>query len=395
MTICRCGRSNEAEARFCQDCGRRLHGASETTGEGDDILLLDGRTGAAQDPMTARVQSGRPVWLPVGALLLAVAAIWGVLSIGGGSEPTTSPDAAADDASATNPDASDDEASNEDADPAPSDDDPEDEREEDQTEPTTGPSSTVEADEDSSVGDDAAPAVPRPVLDQAIGLDLLVSTRGRPAILDLDTGEITYHEGNRLYPVGISGGWLVSDGRTPIGATKVPLDDLSASATAVFGDGEQVFASALPFLGDGEPGQLWFATYRQLAEASATFLPSVELIDLASGEAVPHPLAEEGIQSNELFAGRFSEGSGGLLTGPSGGVYAATDTGFRLVTDGNLIAADAERVLVETCDETLRCQRRWLDRRTWEPLDLVAPDPEAVVTAVVSPTDWVLTVTLV
>ena len=62
-----------------------------------------------------------------------------------------------------------------------------------------------------------------------------------------------------------------------------------------------------------------------------------------------------------------------LLSDRSGGVYESTGERFVQVADGRLVAADDQRALVETCDQRLRCESRWFDRQTWEPVDLGLP----------------------
>jgi hypothetical protein len=165
------------------------------------------------------------------------------------------------------------------------------------------------------------------------------------------------------------------------------LDDLGADPTPLLDDPQIAFMDVAMFA-ETQPGRLWVWIYPK--DEAGVLYPVLSLLDLASGSTVAHPLAGDGRSSLDFLGGNFPDAGGGLVTSPAGGVYTTTSDGFRFVTEGRLFAADTDRALVETCDEALRCTRRWLDRDSWQPLDLVVPGGDDAVVLFVPGTDWVL-----
>lgn len=344
----------------------------------DDPLLLD--TSPGPEIVVSHVQRGRQFWLPIVAIGLAALGIWGLAARGSTSESEqAAPPEDRDESEVVVPEVESgqptaNESANSNGNENP-----------DQLTSTTVP-------ESAPIPSESAPVAP--ILGQSVGYDLLVSTNGRPVVLDLDQGNVTAHEGGKVNPVAITGQWLILESRTGGSPEKLPLDNLGGDPSPVLVNQELGFANAMPTIGEPEPGTMWFSLYRENANGSS-FIPSLELVDLSSGETVFHPLAAEGVQTIDLFGGRYANGPEGLMTGPSGGVYQARQDGYRLVApDGRLIAADQARALVETCDARMSCQRAWYDTATWEPLELRVPDRQAFLTYLMPPTDWVLTVGL-
>lgn len=372
VDVCECGHEADEGDRYCRHCGSGLQHHP------DDPLLLDTSSGA--ETVVSHVQRGRQFWLPIVAIGLVALGIWGLAARGSTSESEqAAPAGERDEPEVVIPEVEPDHPTpNETANSS-------DDENPDLSTSTTAPESATTPSESEPMA---------PILGQSVGYDLLVSTDGRPVIIDLDQGKITAHEGGRIHPVAITGQWLILESRTGSYPEKLPLDDLGGDPIPVLVDQELGFANAMPTIGEPEPGTMWFALYRENANGSS-FIPSLELVDLASGETIFHPLAAEGVQTIDLFGGRYANGPEGLMTGPSGGVYQARQDGYRLVAaDGRLIAADQTRALVETCDARMSCERAWFDTATWEPLDLRIPDRRAFLTYLMPPTDWVLTVGL-
>lgn len=374
MAVCECNNECGDGDRYCRNCGRNLQ---ESPGV---LLSLSGEPGT--ETAFSHVRRDRQYWLPILVCGAVVIGIWGLVSLG--TAPTAESTAPSEENNS--------EAAAQQAEPDGQNEEPA--ADSTLTKNNAGSTSTA-VPQPSSGSSQRTPSGPTtPVLGQPVKYDLLVSTSGRPAILDLDQAEVTSHKGGQVRPVAVSGPWLILEGRSSDGPERLPLDDLGGDPVPIFDDRDLVFSNAMPTLGETEPGTMWFSIYRESANGSS-FIPSLELVDLSLGTTVFHPLAAEGIQTIDLFGGRFANGSEGLLTGPSGGVYEASQDGYRLVVDGGkLIAADQHRALVETCDARLRCERSWLDTDAWEPLDLHVPDNEAFFTVVIPNTDWILTVRL-
>ena len=116
------------------------------------------------------------------------------------------------------------------------------------------------------------------------------------------------------------------------------------------------------------------------------------LVDIASGDVVERITTPEGASPFYLLG--LSDGSSPmrpmLITGVSGGVYESAGDGYTQVADGRLLAADKIRALIETCDARLQCVKQWLDRSTWEPIDLAVPQEQVFMAGFVNGSDWLL-----
>jgi hypothetical protein len=240
------------------------------------------------------------------------------------------------------------------------------------SQPTTTTESTA-ASEQLQLGPMAAP-----ILGEEVGYDLIVATNDRPAILDLDSGAIRYAEGSRADPLTVTGHWLIANRNDK--PFILDLDDLEADPIQ------------LPF-----PADVWLqlADSRQRDDGLAWFQlsspdsygPSVILVNVGTGEVVEEVARPEGAELRAWFPIIPFDGST-LLATPTGGVYEAQGGDVRQVADGYLLVADDRRVLVTTCDDRLRCTMHWLDRETWQPVDLAVPEEFDGSGRFVNGTDW-------
>lgn len=336
MVVCSCGYDNPPHARICGGCGQA------TT---DGVLqLLD-----LEDPRVERIErgGGRPaisrLWVLATGIVLVALIGWAVQSL------STSPQT--DDKPATS------------------------ERDEDAPEsrststtvpgvPTTGRS------EIEIVGDGS------PLLGEEVGYDLLIGlSTGRPSVLDLDSGQLTHAAGRRVTPMSISGDWLVV--RSPDRIAALPLDDLTAPPTEFLSLPDFVNVADRQTRSDGLVW-LW-------VESDPAGRAELALFDIANDQ-----IAERLPTPDGTIRGDASVNTTGpaLVSALSGGVYESTETGFMRVTDGRLLAADRSRALVETCDARLRCDLQWLDRRTWQPIDLPVPSGRLNRAGFINGTDW-------
>lgn len=238
-----------------------------------------------------------------------------------------------------------------------------------------------------------APVNTSPLLGHDVDYKLLISTSSRPALLDLNTGEVQYSGGLPVRPVAVSGNWVVIE-RFGSGLARLPVDDLGADPVRFLDEQGIRSVNVLPTLGPAVPGQLWVLAIRQTEENQDEIRQSLDLIDLSSGALIDHPLAGEISVTANLLGATFADPNGGLITSPSGGVYTTTADGYQQVTDGRLITANETRALIETCDSALICQQDWLDRKTWQPLDLPVPSNLQPVAIMMPGTDWLFTTRL-
>jgi hypothetical protein len=330
------------------------------------------------------VRHGRAVtgfWLPLLGTMAVIAVGWGIWAAlaGSGSEmvdPMTAPDSRSEVEPVNN------ELGSSDVDDA--------------DDPAGGDESPVDRAEiaaTSEIGPDVGSD--GPILGSDVDYDLLVGTSERPAVVDLDSGKVRYADGGRFEPVAVSGSWLVGRAGSSVSTSAeldiLPLDDLGADPTRLLEDDPQLEYMDVLMQAEARPGRLWVTVYYAIDGGLGQAL---RLVDLVSGSLVDHPLAGD-TSSSMGFRGIFPDTGGGLVTSPAGGVYTVTGDGFQFVTEGRLLAADADRALVESCDEGLRCTRRWLSRDSWQPLDLVAPDRDDAAVWVVPGTDWVFVTGLV
>jgi len=264
-------------------------------------------------------------------------------------------------------------------------------RQSDQAKDNDTPSTTIVTRNTEYVVPGQPAANTAPLLGRDVDYKLLISTTGRPAVLNLNNGEVQYSEGSRVHPLAVSGGWLVVETTTASGTASLPLDDLGADPVTLLDKQDILFTNIPPPLGPTIPGQLWVIAYRRAEENRDEIRPSLHLVDLPSGAIIDHPLAGEIPLTANRLSDRFADENGGLITSQSGGVYAVTVDGYQQVTEGRLVTATATRALIETCDSTLTCRQVWLDRNTWQPLDLSAPSDLQPLVIAVPGTDWVFT----
>ncbi|MCP4960143.1 MAG: hypothetical protein GY925_12855, partial [Actinomycetia bacterium] len=222
--------------------------------------------------------------------------------------------------------------------------------------------------------------IPAPILGEEVGYDLIISTSSRPAILNLDSGEIRYTEGSRATPLAVTGDWLIVRTANDRPAA-FRLDDLAADPTQL-----PFSPSTWPQLIDyrqRDDGKAWFSVYGDTGPG----LPETVLVDIASG-AIVEEVAVPG-QIRFYFGGLPVASGRSMIFSPlSGGVCEDSGSGFRFVADGRLIVGDARRALVEACDARLRCSSQWLDRETWQPIDLAVPDESIDGGILINGTDW-------
>ncbi len=228
------------------------------------------------------------------------------------------------------------------------------------------------------------------MLGTEVGYNLLVSTTGRPALIDLDRGTTHYVEGSRVFPIAVAGPWLIIDRATPGGLARLPLDDLAADPRPIFDvEGAAATFTSSPS-GQVDPETIFVSVIRQTRDPSEID-ETLWVVDPLSGEAIERA-------DNELlldFGRNYADPNNTLVTGPAGGVYTRSASGddYRRVADGRLLTADDQRALVQSCDSTLQCALTWLDRRTWEPLDLHVPSNQSGSLVMLHGTDWLLEAT--
>lgn len=363
MPLCVCGRISDDDARYCRDCGRSLDPLGQ-----QEVLVLDPEAPRSSTTVLRRGGWDRRHWLPLLAALGAVGllAVWSIAA-GPDEEPTGG-----------RPES---EPSSTTAEPAT--------RATTATPETTGatPGTTGGSGATTSLGRVAAGGDGGPL--GPAGLDLLIATTGRPARLDLDTGAVTYSEGDRVFPIAVRGSWVIVEGYTEGIVARLPLDDLAAEPQPLVAGEDIGFATIISSVGGVDPSQIWVSVTRQTGESASGLTTALYLVDLDTGAILDEQAADAYPSPGSLLAWTGATHRG-LVTGPAGGVYEVTDEGYRLVTEGRALAADDDRALVQTCDARLVCTLTWLDRRSWRPLDLVVPDAPDAGLAMVPGTDWLL-----
>jgi hypothetical protein len=358
VVACTCGYEASAAARFCGGCGCPIEiadlpplGLAEIESEADFGAEADSEI-LTEQAVTKNGPSPRR-WMTVAGVVGGGLAAWLVWSLATGSG--SAPEAASDEPS-----------------------------------PTTVAAPTTSTTESSSTTTTPAPVpvvietvgVPAPILGEELGYDLIIGTNGRPAVLNLDSGEIRYAQGGRTVPLAVSGDWLIVQGSDR--PHVLPLDDLGADL------------ADLPF-----SPEVWVESVddRQRHDGRARFalsessgLPRLALVDLARNEIIEET-AYYPDSVHYLTQTQVSLTDGSRLISPiSGGVYEERGNDFLLVADGRLIVADEHRALVETCDDRLRCSMHWLDRETWQPADLAVPADPFDLAILANGTDWLVTI---
>ncbi|MEM7324922.1 MAG: hypothetical protein AAF531_17680 [Actinomycetota bacterium] len=348
MTRCVCGSESDEHARFCWSCGRpigddrRLGGlAVGETGAMVASTVVDGsvlRTGASDR---------RGLLAMVGLLaVVALAMLWGTSR----GEPTTPAEEQGDEASP-------------------------------RTTTTIGPTTTA-----------TTPTTERPIttstltiqqiateLEGPFGYDLLISTVGRPARLDLDGGTVSVAEGSRVFPQFVWGSWVVVMSGSGQNIARLPLGDLGAHPELFIDEVGLIHSYvASPISTASQTGQFWIGVYSESSEPNEALYH----VDLETGKAEERAADDE----TYLLANALANG---LITARTGGVYQHTADGYRKVTDGRVLLSDTDRALVETCDDDLVCTLRWLDTANWERLDLEVPVDQQRFHQSIPGTDWI------
>ena len=200
-----------------------------------------------------------------------------------------------------------------------------------------------------------------PLLAEPTGLVLAIGGLDRDIhVVELDSGRIS-SLGRRGIPRLIDDGrlltqddwnrWEMIDLTDPDRAPDEPTPDglLFTGATAA------------------EAGGVWF---RHPDGPSQTW----SRIDVESGEILQRVQVPAG-------ASVITGDDGQPLAGPEvvgsddGGVYLLDADGtYRLAIDAGLIAFDEDLLLVSSCDRSLRCANRWIDRRSLDELPMPAPE---------------------
>lgn len=81
-----------------------------------------------------------------------------------------------------------------------------------------------------------------------------------------------------------------------------------------------------------------------------------------------------------------------IVESKGGGVYRRSGSDFQRLSTGRVRVAGEAIVLVDECDDRMRCTSRWHDRETWDSLDLPAPAyKEDTASVVVGADRWLLT----
>jgi hypothetical protein len=183
-----------------------------------------------------------------------------------------------------------------------------------------------------------------PVLGVPVGARLVgLTAEGDLASLDLDTGRLVVTD---LEPFEVPRG---EGSITPVGQATIVQSWMGASPVLVpaLGAPERLqFA-----IGDGSPlhpgplpDTLWRMYYRDQPPTGELIL-----VDLEGREVAPRvPLG-----SSSWPAASLADGS--VLVNGSGGTYVVDVDGVRRLSTGRLAGWGARHVLVEECDEALRC----------------------------------------
>ncbi|MEM8925850.1 MAG: zinc ribbon domain-containing protein [Actinomycetota bacterium] len=343
MIVCVCGTESPDDARYCRQCGRPLApGTAAEAGDGPLLAVtpdLDLTPGGIETEATVvKGNAGTRFWVGVAAVVgvvMVAAVAWATFGI------ADAPGAPADDA--TSP---------------------------------TGPSPGVEGDdgvdEDAADGDSArtaATAGDEPSVLGADGVtidgdyDIVVAAQGQLTVVSLVDGSVRSHRGAGFEPVAATADWLLVQRND--GVFKLPIADLGAVPVRL-GDVDRGFQMLVGL----DTDEAWILTMTSFEDAVAE--ETLERVDLNTG-AVDTAFADT-VEISDFFAGLVQLGPGTPLLSRAGGVYELAPGGVARVAEGRLLAADADRVLVERCDDGLRCDKVWLGRSDWAPVDLATPE---------------------
>ncbi len=226
-----------------------------------------------------------------------------------------------------------------------------------------------------------------PLLGEPTGFRLVIGqTSGGPTVLDLDSGELIRapRQTRGFDPMMISGRWMVGQRADQLMA--LSTDDLAAPPVALESPSDLGWTQVID-LTPRPDGLAWLFRF----EAASQLV----LTDLATGTAVDSAVDTALGRVFDPFGGpnvaSFGSGSSPpIVDSRAGGIYELGDGGFRQVAVGQVMAANDRQALVESCDTAMSCRRRWLDRTTWEPLDLALPPDDADSIDFVGGSDWLL-----
>ncbi len=366
--ICHCGVARRPDARFCTGCGASFGGESVLLGTSSTstrLVIGVGAEGGEPDADAASLGGGVDRrWMALAGAVFAAVIAWSVVS--GGSSETPAVDGRAQSPSTTQP------TTRVTTTTIP---------------PMTRPSIAEPRRIDPTTTEPAASTTSvigggDPLLGEVTGFRLLIGrSYERPAVLDLDTGQLTLPPDGLpgFSPTMASGQWLV--GRRNDRLVSVPAADLGAEPIELLAGEPQLYVdlAAMPPRHDATA---WVMTY---SEAS-TYV----LVDLATGDAIETVPAVGDPFNGHAWIVPGAPGDPYLATPSGGGIYESVGEGYRQVAEGRLIVADDRRVLVASCDERLTCRRQWLDRETWQPVDLFLPAEDVGDLRFVNGTDWLV-----
>lgn len=328
-----CSQSVEVGQRFCPACGEPQHGV--------ELLDVAARPAAQRTSTTVSRNSSSNRWFVVLALVVAGAVGWSLVSSSG--EVGTVEDAIEDEVGADEPDVE------------PTTTQPDEESDEEALDgeldastsssaraPFPGEGEDSDADGDGQGGDgrELLPLLPGSGLALAVGNPLRVT--------DLDTG-VTVETTVRASPVGVIGEHLLLRDQNGTRFVTLRLDDLEGEPTWL-GRGDAGYAYRVEPA--EEDGQVWILTERW----DTTEPAQIEtLVDLETGEE----LRERAFEFDASFWSIGPNPTTNYRTPRSGGVYQRDGDGFLRIADGSLVAAGEELLLIEDCDDRLRCTLTW------------------------------------
>jgi len=341
MTCVSCGHELDDRAQYCSQCGLPVVGPG-AVGSGDDeseptVLAKVGSLGhdAAAERATVKSGGSRPILVGVSAILVGLL-FWSVFRT-----PTRSLDGVAQGLADV---------------VEPAEQDPLIEVEEATTEePADEPSPTTEPDSQPAI-----PVVSPNEIRRLAGHYVFLGNQSRVVRLDLDSGSsIEFESSGQL--VGHYDGELIMFARRQ-GVVTVPVDDPEDGARQVveFDGGRETFS-----VRSTSDGQVEILFWDFALGPGAPEYGRVE-VDLETGQA--RESQEEQVYWFDQFGVRWV---------PGGGLFEATDGGYRYIHDGFPEVIGPRYLLVRTCDDPTSCHRQWIDRRSRVPIARPLP-PEDV-----------------
>lgn len=206
----------------------------------------------------------------------------------------------------------------------------------------------------------ARPDVGDPVAPGAVGLSVFVGSATELVRIDLDTGVQRAFEA-RGRPAHITGGWLVvadSDG----GATRfVDTNDPEGRLRRTIEEPQAWLLGAGRAI---EPGQLWV-----LVDTNNSSVTEWRLVDLDS-QAVLRTVSVDGPFTRDILVDdgavqlqpQFTSASDGSLFVLGDASTSDEATSYEPLGPGRLLAATDDALLIERCDEPVRCEAHWYGR---------------------------------